>query len=99
MLFLRVLLRAWMSRWRDNSDERLMPKRRAAWSSWNYLGKSTEIAAAASKGHAAEVKPVFVTYWLNKVRGGKKNKKRRRLLMIASMAWSFLLCSVTSWVT
>ena len=44
-----------------------MPKRRAAWSSWNYLGRSTEIKAAASKGHSAEVKPVFVTYWLNKV--------------------------------
>ncbi|CAN0082345.1 unnamed protein product [Pylaiella littoralis] len=48
-----------------HSDARLMPKRRAAWSAWNYLGRSTEIAAAASKGHAAETKPVFVTYWLN----------------------------------
>lgn len=53
-----------------NSDERLMPMRRAAWSAWNYLGKSTEIAAAASKGQAAETKPVFVTYWLNKVTTG-----------------------------
>ena len=48
-----------------------MPTRRAAWSAWNYLGKSTEIAAAASKGQAAETKPVFVTYWLNAVRRGK----------------------------
>lgn len=46
-----------------------MPKRRAAWSAWNYIGKSAEIAAASSKGHAAETKPVFVTYWLNKVAG------------------------------
>ena len=49
------------------SDERLMPTRRAAWSAWNYLGKTTEIQAAAAKGQAAETKPVFVTYWLNKV--------------------------------
>lgn len=47
-----------------------MPKRRAAWSAWNYLGTSAEIAMAASKGRAAESKPVFVTYWLNKVRPG-----------------------------
>lgn len=44
-----------------------MPLRRAAWSSWNYLGKSAEIAAASSKGSLADTKPVFVTYWLNKV--------------------------------
>ncbi|CAM9760750.1 unnamed protein product, partial [Ectocarpus sp. 12 AP-2014] len=50
-----------------HSDERLMPKRRAAWSAWNYLGKSTEIAAAAARGHAADTKPAFVTYWLNKL--------------------------------
>lgn len=50
------------------SDETLMPKRRAAWSAWNYLGNSTEIASASSKGPAAKVKPVFVTYWLNQVR-------------------------------
>eukprot|EP00752_Nemacystus_decipiens_P004454 g4067.t1 len=48
-----------------HSDKRLMPTRRAAWSAWNYLGRSSEIAAAASKGQAAETKPVFVTYWLN----------------------------------
>lgn len=44
-----------------------MPKRRGAWSAWNYLGRSEEIAAVASKGQAVEAKPVFVTYWLNKV--------------------------------
>jgi len=44
-----------------------MPKRRGAWSAWNYLGRSEEIAAAAAKGQAAEAKPVFVTYWLNTV--------------------------------
>lgn len=44
-----------------------MPKRRAAWSSWNYLGQSKEIAAAIYGNRTTEFKPVFVTYWLNKV--------------------------------
>ncbi|CAM9148653.1 unnamed protein product [Chrysoparadoxa australica] len=43
-----------------HSDPALMPSRKAAWSSWNYLGTSQGIASA-------ETKPVFVTYWLNKL--------------------------------
>ncbi|MGI9434374.1 MAG: NAD(P)/FAD-dependent oxidoreductase [Geminicoccaceae bacterium] len=38
-----------------HSDPRLMPKRRTAWSSWNYLASSTK----SSQGK------VSVTYWLN----------------------------------
>lgn len=38
-----------------HSDRRLMPKRRTAWSSWNYLASSTESGDAK----------VSVTYWLN----------------------------------
>ena len=39
-----------------HSDESLMPKSRAAWTSWNYIG-----------GGTGEQKPVFVTYYLNKL--------------------------------
>lgn len=38
-------------------DERLMPRRRAVWSSWNYLGK---------RG-AGELDAVTVTYWMNRL--------------------------------
>ncbi len=40
-----------------HSDDRLMPRRRAVWSSWNYL-------ATGARHHAAKVS---VTYWLNKL--------------------------------
>ncbi|CAM9147396.1 unnamed protein product, partial [Sphacelaria rigidula] len=50
-----------------HSDEKLMPSRRSAWSAWNYMGTSPEIQAAAAKGQKAQAKPVFVTYWLNKL--------------------------------
>ncbi len=40
-----------------HSDERLMPKRKNAWSSWNYF---------SNKNHEMNSK-VFVTYWLNKL--------------------------------
>jgi cyclopropane-fatty-acyl-phospholipid synthase len=43
-----------------HSDERLMPLRRAAWSAWNYIGTRHGI----TKG---EARPVYVTYWLNKL--------------------------------
>ncbi|MCU0837485.1 MAG: FAD-dependent oxidoreductase [Rhodospirillales bacterium] len=40
-----------------HSDRRLMPKRRAAWSSWNYLGERR------SPGERA----ISVTYWMNRL--------------------------------
>jgi predicted NAD/FAD-binding protein len=40
-----------------HSDDRLMPKRRSAWSSWNAIG---------SVG-AANTAPVTVTYWMNRL--------------------------------
>jgi len=45
-------------------DERLMPRRKAVWSSWNYIGAKTDTGTALS-----------VTYWLNRLQGieGPKN--------------------------
>jgi uncharacterized protein len=40
-----------------HSDERLMPKRKAVWSSWNYIG---------DKRHN-ESTPLCVTYWMNRL--------------------------------
>lgn len=42
-----------------HSDESLLPKRRAAWSSWNYLGRED----------ALNDDPVTVTYWMNRLQG------------------------------
>ena len=39
-------------------DPALMPRRRACWSSWNYI---------ADASAAGEETPVFVTYWLNRL--------------------------------
>ena len=44
-------------------DPRLMPKRRAAWSAWNYL-------RSAENGGEAEV---CVTYWMNRLQGIDEN--------------------------
>ena len=41
-----------------HTDKALMPKSKAAWTSWNYIGSSKA---------AGDEKPVFVTYWLNKL--------------------------------
>ncbi|MBV8193546.1 MAG: FAD-dependent oxidoreductase [Alphaproteobacteria bacterium] len=41
-----------------HGDTRLMPRRRAVWSSWNY------VAASGDKGG-----PVSVTYWMNRLQG------------------------------
>ncbi len=41
-----------------HADESLMPKRRAAWSSWNYLGPDSD------KGDG-----LCVTYWMNALQG------------------------------
>ena len=39
-----------------HSDERLMPRRRAIWSSWNYLARNHDANA-----------PLSVTYWMNRL--------------------------------
>lgn len=44
-----------------HSDPRLMPRKKEAWGSWNYIGTS-----AGMLGPGRE-KPVFVTYWLNQL--------------------------------
>jgi predicted NAD/FAD-binding protein len=41
-----------------HTDAALMPKSRAAWTSWNYMG--------TTKSDGLQ-KPVYVTYWLNKL--------------------------------
>jgi predicted NAD/FAD-binding protein len=41
-----------------HTDERLMPRRRAVWSSWNYLGRADEDRASFS-----------ATYWMNRLQG------------------------------
>ena len=40
-----------------HGDPALMPRRRACWSSWNYIAQEA----------AGEGTPVFVTYWLNRL--------------------------------
>jgi len=39
-----------------HSDQSLMPKRRAVWSSWNYIGSRTNVGDA-----------ICVTYWMNQL--------------------------------
>lgn len=39
-----------------HSDQSLMPKRRAVWSSWNYIGSRTNVGDA-----------ICVTYWMNRL--------------------------------
>mgnify|MGYP001229245118 CR=1 FL=1 len=46
-----------------HGDPALMPRRRACWSSWNYLAGVPAAGAAAT----GEETPVFVTYWLNRL--------------------------------
>jgi predicted NAD/FAD-binding protein len=41
-----------------HSDPSLMPRRRRAWASWNYLGRSDAASAA-----------LCVTYWMNRLQG------------------------------
>jgi predicted NAD/FAD-binding protein len=48
----------------------LMPKDRGAWASWNYLGSSADLSE--SEGQA---KPVFVTYWINKLQNLDTHKQ------------------------
>ncbi len=44
-----------------HSDERLMPRRRGVWSSWNYLARS-------GRNGGVRAKPC-VTYWMNRLQG------------------------------
>lgn len=46
-------------------DEDLMPKSKAAWTSWNYIGTTDG---------DSEHKPVFVTYWLNRLQSLSHSK-------------------------
>ena len=48
-----------------HSDINLMPKARAAWTSWNYLGASNKNDDNA----------VFVTYWINKLQSIEHDKE------------------------
>ncbi len=41
-----------------HSDEELMPKRRAAWASWNYLARASTLSGSPC-----------VTYWMNNLQG------------------------------
>ena len=40
-----------------HSDEKLMPRRRRVWSSWNYIGES----------RSEDAQPLCVTYWMNRL--------------------------------
>lgn len=44
-----------------HSDVRLMPRRRAVWSSWNYLAETADARLADPR--------VSVTYWMNRLQG------------------------------
>ena len=48
-----------------HKDERLMPRRRAVWSSWNYLGRAGDGGATVS-----------VTYWMNRLQGIAESSPR-----------------------
>ena len=48
-----------------HSDERLMPRRRQAWSSWNAIGAVTSEAT----------RPVTVTYWMNRLQSLPENRQ------------------------
>ncbi|MGE5459718.1 MAG: NAD(P)/FAD-dependent oxidoreductase [Solirubrobacterales bacterium] len=51
-------------------DPALMPRRRGAWSSWNYL--------ADGRGEADRSKPVSLTYWMNRL----QNLRTRRPVFV-----------------
>ena len=46
-----------------HTDERLMPRAKAAWASWNYMGKG----AVEGTGSNGDDEPCCVTYWLNRL--------------------------------
>jgi hypothetical protein len=48
-----------------HTDTDLMPKNRSAWTSWNYIGTTTA---------SDDTKPVYVSYWLNRLQHLKHDK-------------------------
>jgi predicted NAD/FAD-binding protein len=58
-------------------DAALMPKRRLAWASWNYLAQRN--AAGRGDGASGESLDVSVTYWMNKL----QTLDRRRPLFVS----------------
>ena len=46
-----------------HSDPTLMPQRRAAWSSWNYI----QPVAATAEDNAYHERPLCVSYWMNQL--------------------------------
>lgn len=46
-----------------HQDEKLMPRRKAVWSSWNYIGGGAGRGAGSSAGAGQ----VCVTYWMNRL--------------------------------
>ncbi len=50
-----------------HDDPALMPKRRAVWSSWNYLSQPGQASAGGSDVGGSDA--VCVTYWMNRLQG------------------------------
>jgi len=58
-----------------HSDKRLMPKSRSAWTSWNYIyNNCTTTTTRSSEKDDSHSKPVYVTYWLNKLQSLKHGR-------------------------
>lgn len=64
-----------------HSDPDLMPKNKSAWTSWNYLGNtrdsignSTNASSDTANAKSYDARPVYVTYWLNKLQKLSHNK-------------------------
>ena len=51
-----------------HTDDTLMPQRRAAWSSWNYMGKGRDVGVPVTSAE-----PCCVTYWLNRLQNLSPN--------------------------
>jgi len=57
-----------------HSDKRLMPKSRSAWTSWNYIYNNSTTTTRSSEKDGSHSKPVYVTYWLNKLQSLKHGR-------------------------
>ena len=57
-----------------HTDPLLMPRRKAVWSSWNYMGKNVaRDASTALSVDGVDAEPCCVTYWLNKLQNLPKD--------------------------